>query len=149
MYGISDKVQFVSAKNKELYGGQEMIIQTEWPHIVARVVKFGCTQSQEQAMQQWIEKKEQGEYVVGSQTHRLFVELVGTLQDARRDRIEASKHEPIESYVQGILTQMAEYAVESLPEKQKYSISWDREIVTDDYYKKLRKERRRKKTIDN
>ena len=122
-----------------------MIIQAEWPHIVARVVKFGCTQSQEQAMQQWIEKKEQGEYVVGSQTHRLFVELVGTLQDARRDRIEASKHEPIESYVQGILTQMAEYAVESLPEKQKYSISWEREIVTDDYYKKIRKERRRKR----
>ena len=145
MYGISNKTSFFIARDNENFQGMELCVQTEWPHIVARVVKFGCTESQEQAMQKWIEKKEQGEYVVGSQTHRLFVELVGTLQDARRERIEASKHEPIESYVHGILTQMAEYAVESLSEKQRYSISWDRDIVPDDYYKKAREARKQNK----
>lgn len=144
MYGIDKKVEFLAAKNHVDFVGQELVVQVAWPHIVGRVHRFGTTESQEAARVEWVEKKCEDAPVVQSMTHRVYVELVGTLQDVRRDNIELAKGMQTREYVRGVLERMAVFAVDGMTEGQKYALDWEREIVADDYYRKLRKARKNK-----
>lgn len=133
------------AKNNEVFEGQELCVQVHWPHIVGRVRKFGCTESQEALRQEWTGKKDEGVMMVQSQTHRVYVELVGTLQDVHRKDIERYAMVPIGEYVREVLEGMCEWVVSQLKEGQKYAYRWDMEIVPDDYFQRLRKERKQNK----
>ncbi|MBR1377947.1 MAG: hypothetical protein IJ557_02330 [Bacteroidaceae bacterium] len=134
--------EFVSAKDPNISSGQELIIQTAWPHIVGRVRKFNATQTSEDLRQVWAQRIEAGAPIVASDTHRLYIELAGTLQDVSKEKIEKAKHESIESYVWDILHRMAKYATANLREGQKYALAWERDIVPDDYYDIQRKRRK-------
>ena len=142
MYGIDNKATYLMAKNNEVFNGQELCVQVQWPHIVGRVRKFGCTESQEALRQEWTEGKKENVMMVQSQTHRVYVELVGTLEDVRKDRIEEYAGMPIKEYVREVLEGMCEWVVENLKEGQKYAYRWETEIVPDDYFERLRKARR-------
>ena len=135
MYGINNKTAFLMARDNENYQGMELCVQTEWPHIVGKVRKFGPTETQEQERQEWTARKGEGVMVVQHHTHRVYVELVGSMQDVRRDKIEQSKGMPVEQYVRQTLERMAQYVVDNMNEKQQYAYSWEHRIVPDDYYK--------------
>lgn len=139
MYGINNRAEFLTARNNEAFENQELCVQTEWPHIVGRIRKFGPTESQEVLRQAWTEKKGEDAPIVQSQTHRVYVELVGSLQDVRRDKVEQAMGMPIEQYVRKTLERMAEYVVSLMNEKQQYGYRWDHKIVDDKYFVRLRK----------
>ena len=131
------------AKDKNLFSGQEMIVQTRWPHIIGRMRKFSSTESEELMRTEWVRRIENGAPIVCSSTYRVYVELAGTLQGVSSRRIEAVTHTPIEAYIHDILCSMAEYAASQLREKQRYAYSWERNIVPDDFFlnqRKLRKQ---------
>lgn len=142
MYGINKKAMFLTAKNNEAFEGQELVVQVAWPHIVGRVRRFGCTESQEELRQKWTESRGEDAMVVQSDTHRVYVELVGTLQDVRKDRIEEYAMVPIKEYVRETLEAMCQWIVSTLKEGQKYAFRWETEIVPDDFFQNMRKARK-------
>lgn len=142
MYGITDKAQFLVAKNVDVFTGQELMVQTAWPHIVGRVRRFGPTVTQEARRQEWVERIGESVPVAQSMTHRIYVELVGTLQDVRRSRIERVLGRNADEYVRDILTQMMEYVMVHLRPGQEYALRWEKAIVPDKYYEEMKKARK-------
>lgn len=147
MYGIDKKAMYLMAKNNEVFNSQELCVQAHWPHIVGRVRKFSCTESQEALRQEWTEGKKDGVQMVQSQTHRVYVELVGTLEDVRKDRIEQYAKMPIREYVREVLEGMCAWVVSQIKDGQKYAYRWDTEIVPDDYFEKMRKAKKQEKKV--
>jgi hypothetical protein len=138
MYGIDKKADFLLAKNNQAFEGQELCVQVVWPHIVAHISRFGCTETGEQYHQIYLSNKE-SKFVVASEKYRLYAELIGTLTDARRDRIEERVGLELDEYVQMILGQMLSFYEDQMTDKQKYGYSRERMIVPDDYFKLRRK----------
>ena len=135
MYGISRQTDFVYAHDKNVYADNEIIIQTEWPHIVGKVWRFAHLESDEKRRQEFL-KRTEGKTLVQSPTHRVYVEFGSVLADVMKSSIaETFKCDPDE-YIRSMLLRMTEYVVGNLTPGQLFAYDRTRPIVPDDYYKK-------------
>lgn len=148
MYGISNRTKFLTVKNNQGFEGQELMVQTEFPHIVGRVVRFGCTESAEQRRQDWIAKRGEDAQVVQSMDYRIYVELVGTLQDVHREKIESAKRMSVREYSDSVLCSMLSELEENLSDGQRIAYSWQHAIVPDDFFKNYRKAKKEERLAE-
>lgn len=145
MYGIENRIKYLRCKSIENYQALDLVVQTAWPHIVGNLRVFSTTERDENARIEWLERKGEGSLYSKSTEYRIYLELVGALCDVHREKIEISKNMPINEYIQLVLDDMLNFVVDNFPEKKKFALNWKNEIVSDDYYKNLRKMKREEK----
>lgn len=143
MYSIG--VNFLTAKNREYMDNAELVVQTEWPHLVGRVQRFNRIEREEQrritTVKRWEEVGIEYAQVEGK---RIYVEHVGALQDVGKSYIGKRFNTDGAAYVQDVLYAMADYVLDNMTEGQRYAYSEDLPIVPDNYFKEIRKIKRGK-----
>lgn len=148
MYGLN--VPFILAKHKEIFDNQPLLVQTSWPHLVARIHRFNRTEREEQLHQTYLQKwKEAGVEYAKVEGVRMYVELIGALEDVSRSRISRRLNVDGGEYPHDVLNYMTFHIADNLKPGQRYAYDDSLPVVTDEYFKEMKRHRRERMANDN
>jgi len=146
MYGLN--VPFILAKHKDIFDGQPLLVQTAWPHIVARIHRFNRTEREEQLHQTYLQKWKEGnvEYAKAEGV-RMYVELIGVLEPEGISRSRISRRLKVDGgeYPHDVLNYMTFFLEDQLKPGQRYAYDDSLPIVSDEYFKEMKKHRKENK----
>jgi len=147
MYGI--QVPFIQAKHKDIFDGQPLLVQTAWPHIVARIHRFNRTEREEQLRQTYLQKwKEAGVEYAKVEGVRMYVELIGVLEPEGISRSRISRRLKVDGgeYPHDVLNYMTFFLEDQLKPGQRYAYDDSLPIVSDEYFKEMKRHRKTHQT---
>lgn len=137
MYGLN--VPYLTAKHKDICDNAELIVQTAWPHIVARVHRFNRTEREEARRLNWMQRcKVLNLEYAQVEGFRIYLEHIGALQDVGRTYIAQRLGVDGGEYVSDVLNDMCFYIANQLTSGQRFAYDDNLPILPDSHFKDVK-----------
>lgn len=105
-------VTYVRAKNKDVAGGLDLVIQTDWLQLVGVARLFSRTDRGEQGRLQYLADKDDPCFFAKATGYRVYISLHSTLlDDLKQKEVMENKYE-----IHKVLQEMAQFYAENMTE---------------------------------